>query len=244
MTDDAHITPLLPVYVLGGLDEDEVMVVAEHVQSCISCRAELQAWQKIADDLVLLVPDIAPPSDLHDRLIQRLPKTRPVLTAQKQSWPSRPQIRQPWLSVWGVASLVLIFLLIATNLVLWQRLNRLERTLNPERMQAIPLTGTEAAPNASGFILVSADGRNGALVIDGLEPLDEEEQQYQLWLLRDGEPTSGAVLSVDEDGYGGTRVSAPELLFVYSAAHITVEPTGGSPSPTGVEVLEGSLFNP
>jgi anti-sigma-K factor RskA len=63
-------------------------------------------------------------------------------------------------------------------------------------------------------------------------------------LERDGRSTSGAVFSVDEDGYRGVRITAPASLFLYSGISITVEPAGGSESPTGGQVLSGSLFNP
>jgi anti-sigma-K factor RskA len=102
---------------------------------------------------------------------------------------------------------------------------------------------TDAAPGATGFVLISTDGDDGALVVDGLPPLGES-QQYQLWLIRDGQRTSGAVFSTDEKDYGGTRVRAPRPLTDYSAVGITIEPTGGSTSPTGKQVLAGILPNP
>jgi anti-sigma-K factor RskA len=110
-------------------------------------------------------------------------------------------------------------------------------------MRAIPLSTTDAASNATGFVLVGADGRNGAVVVDGLPPLSEG-QQYQLWLIRDGERTSGAVFSTDEKSYGGTRIKVAGSLLEYSAVDVTIEPAGGSPEPTGSLVLGGPLFNP
>ena len=80
-----------------------------------------------------------------------------------------------------------------------------------------------------------------AVILDQLPQL-EEERQYQLWLARDGERTSGAVLSVDELGYGGGRVRAPEALFNYAWAEVTIEAAGGSPQPTSDVILKGLLF--
>jgi anti-sigma-K factor RskA len=110
-------------------------------------------------------------------------------------------------------------------------------------MRAVPLSATDAAPQATGFVLISTDGADGALVVDGLPPLGES-QQYQLWLIRNGQRTSGAVFSTDENAYGGTRIRAPRSLLEYSAVGISIEPAGGSPQPTGKQVLAGLLPNP
>ena len=77
------------------------------------------------------------------------------------------------------------------------------------------------------------------MVVEGLPVLDEDHE-YQLWLIRNGQRASGGVFSVDADGYGAMVVSSPEALSNYSAFGITVEPEGGSPGPTGDRVL-GSL---
>jgi anti-sigma-K factor RskA len=110
-------------------------------------------------------------------------------------------------------------------------------------MRAVPLSAPVTGSTATGFVLISADGEDGALIVDGLPTL-EEGQTYQLWLIRDGERISGAVFSTDENDYGGTRIRAPRSLLDYSAVGITVEPEGGSPQPTGTQVLGGPLFNP
>jgi anti-sigma-K factor RskA len=107
-------------------------------------------------------------------------------------------------------------------------------------MQTVPLKGTEVAQAASGLIIVSLNGQHGTLVVDRL-PIIEAEQQYQLWLVRDGQRDSGAVFSVNEDGYGSVWVSSPEALSSYSSFEVTIEPAGGSPSLTGAKVLSGNL---
>jgi hypothetical protein len=110
-------------------------------------------------------------------------------------------------------------------------------------MRAVPLTASDPASRSTGYVLISADGDSGALVVDGLPPLGEG-QQYQLWLVRDGKRTSGAVFSTDEKNYGGTRIRAPRSLLDYSSVGITIEPTGGSLQPSGPGVLGGLLIKP
>jgi len=241
MFDETHVSDLLPAYALGSLDADEASHVEEHLLSCWICRNESNAFQTVAEQLSLATPAASPSPDLKDRLLQRVQTARPqqpvLAQAARRSWPER------LLPVWGLASLGLIIALAAFNLSLWQRLNQLEFVTAPGGMRAIPLNGTDEASGATGFVLVAADGRNGALVVDGLPPLNAD-RQYQLWLIRDGHRTSGAVFSTDEESYGGMRIKVAGSLLEYSAVGITIEPAGGSPQPTGVKVLGGPLFNP
>ena len=90
------------------------------------------------------------------------------------------------------------------------------------------------------MLVISSDGEHGTLVVDGLPPLDAS-QQYQLWLIQDGQRTSGGIFSVDGEGYGSLWITSPKPLISYQAVGITVEPAGGSPAPTGERVLGGEL---
>jgi len=247
MSDDTHVLDSLPAYAVGSLDADEAHRVEEHLLSCWVCRNESNAFQAASEQLSFATPVAVPSPDVKERLMQRVRSARP-----SQDGFSAP--RRPWLErllpVWGLASFGLIVLLGVLNLSLWPRLNQLEfvhRTATlattARGMRAIPLAATDQAPGATGFVVVGADGRNGAIVVDGLPSLDES-QEYQLWLIRDGQRTSGAIFSTDEESYGGARIRASRSLLEYSAVDITIEPAGGSPQPTGAQVLGGPLFNP
>ena len=238
---DTHVLDLLPAYTIGSLDADERQRVEEHLLSCWICRNELSAFQTVADELSLAAPVAVPPADLKDRLMPRVQSARPQVKAQvSPPMPARP-FWERLLPAWGLASLFLIVALVASNFILWQRLSQLEFA-TPLGMRAVPLSATDAALRATGFVVISADGDQGVLVVEGLMPLGES-QQYQLWLIRDGQRTSGAVFSTDEHSYAGTRILASRSLLEYSKVDITIEPTGGSPQPTGQQVLEGTLVN-
>lgn len=241
MLNETHILELLPAYALGSLDSDEAAQVEEHLLSCWICRNEATAFQTVGEQLHFAAPAATPSPELKDRLMQRVQSSRPQRPVPAQS-PRRPWLER-LLPVWSLASLCLIIALAAFSLSLWQRLNHLEFLTAPGGMRAIALTATDEAPGATGFVVVSRDGGEGALVVDGLPPLGEE-RQYQVWLIRDGERTSGAVFSTDEESYAGMRIRVAGSLLEYSAIGVTIEPAGGSPEPTGVRVLGGPLFNP
>jgi anti-sigma-K factor RskA len=243
MSNDTHVLELLPAYALDCLDEDETILVSEHLAVCSVCQAELRAYQDVADQLGLTAPTAAPPPTLKTRLMERIHASLPAVSPQSQPswWQSLANLVRRTTPVWGTASFLLILVLLVSNLLLWQQVNRPTAMIGPAGMRAIPLSSTGVAPGASGFIIIGADGQNGAVVVDKLPQLDPEERQYQLWLIRDGQRTSGALLSVDQAGYGGTRITAPESLFEYSTVGITIEPAGGSPGPTGDRVLAGII---
>jgi anti-sigma-K factor RskA len=240
---ETHVFDLLPAYAIGSLEADELDRVEEHLLSCWICRDESSAFQALTDELSFAAPVAEPSSILRDRLMQRVQSARP----REQERVSPPVAARPFwerlLPAWGLASLFLIVGLAASTFVLWQRMSHLEFATAPGGMRAVPLSATDAAPQATGFVLISTDGEDGALIVDGLPPLGES-QEYQLWLILDGQRTSGAVFSTDEKHYGGTRIRAPRPLTDYSAVGITIEPAGGSLYPTGRQVLAGLLPPP
>ena len=73
-----------------------------------------------------------------------------------------------------------------------------------------------------------------------LDMLDSASQ-YQLWLIKDGNRTSGGVFSVLDNSYGVLVVNSSESLSVYDGFGVTIEPAGGSQGPTGSKVLGGNI---
>lgn len=236
MSTEDHVLDSLPGYALNCLDEEELVSISEHLAGCETCQAHLHAYQAIVDQLPLALPQAEPPPRLKQQLMARI---RPA-EIQPSRWQVFSNFMRRTAPVWGVVGLLLIVLLAAGGLLLWQRLNRLEAVTQPNQMQTIMLAGTQAAPKASGLIVLSLDGRHGTLVVDHLPVLDPAHE-YQLWLIRDDRRASGAVFSVNKDGYGSVWVSSPEPLANYSSFGVSIEPAGGSPAPTGSKVLGGSV---
>lgn len=241
MVQEEHVLELLSAYALGCLDKAEAAQVEAHLVECETCRAELQAYRDIVDILPLAMTESKPPSSLKAEIMQRAREIKKASDApQREPWWERvTRFLRQGAPAWGLVSLVLILVLGANNLLLWQRVTRLEK-INQAQLLTVPLKGTEASPGASGIIVISMDGEHGTLVVDGLTNLDDSHQ-YQLWLINDGQRTDGGVFSVGKRGYGYMYVSSPEPLASYSAFGITIEPTGGSPGPTGEKVLGGEL---
>jgi anti-sigma-K factor RskA len=240
--NEVHVIEWLPAYALGSLENIEADQVAEHLATCPECRAELLPYATVAEQLALAAPDGMPPASLKGRILDQLQTRRlePAVAPRRSWWQMVAGLFQKATPAWGIASLALVVLLVISNLWWWQRADRAEPAVDAGGMQVIAMVGTEAAPEAVGTLVISGDGEYGTLVVDGLPALDAEHQ-FQLWLIRDGQRTSGGVFSVNAEGYGALWISSPDPLSSYPGFGITIEPAGGSPGPTGDKVLGGSL---
>jgi anti-sigma-K factor RskA len=243
METQFHVIDLLPEYTLGMLEEGEVERVEEHLGTCEYCRAELQAYREVAGLIAMSAKQFEPPAHVKTELMARVKGDIGEAEGgemRRSIWEKLSGFFAALSPAWTVASLALILLLAASNLLLWGEVNRLQQGMQLNDMRVIALEGTGAAPGATGLIVASVNGEHGTLVVDQLPVLDEEHQ-YQLWLIKDGQRTSGGVFSVSSDGYGSVWVSAPEPLLDYPDFGVTIEPEGGSPGPTGEKVLGGGL---
>ncbi len=240
------ILELIPAYALNSLDADEAVLMSQHLSGCEACQAELVAYEAVVDQMPLAAPDAQPSPVLKGRLIAQI-KSEPASDTAAAPEPSGPE--RSWGQQlgdalqnlftgprWRPVGLVIVIALVISNVLLWQQLNEPD----PNAWQRVRLTGTEIAPEARGIIYISADGRNGTFIVDQL-PLLDPDQQYQLWLIQDGQRTSGSVFSVDDDGYRGLQIDSPLPLQDYDSFGITIEPAGGSPQPTGERVLGYNL---
>jgi anti-sigma-K factor RskA len=239
MSESGHtdIIALLPAYALSSLEGAEAALVAAHLDSCAACRAELNQYEAVVDLLPAAVPEVTPAAGLRDRVLaqaQASTATQPDPADLPTGWRKRwsQQWSQLLRSRWSPVLALAVLLLLAGAVFLWR-----QAQTPPARFE---LTSTEAAPQASGLIEAATDGRQATLSVSGLPPLSSD-QQYQLWLIRDGQRASGAVFSVDADGWAKVPVEASRPLTDYAAFGITIEPAGGSPGPTGQRVLGYNL---
>jgi anti-sigma-K factor RskA len=242
--DHETIVELIPAYALGALDPEEAGAVRQHLATCSGCQDELAVYAAVADSLVLAAPDASPSPSLKDRLMAEV-QARPTPDAAARV--PRASLGQPiWALLQGLAAwprwrpvaAIVILALVASNLLLWRQANPPPDQSSSWRR--IPLTGTEEAPEATGVIYISEDGQKGTLIVDRLPQLGAD-QQYQLWLILDGQRASGGVFSVPGDGYLSLRIKSDRPLRDFVAFGITIEPAGGSPGPTGARVLEHNL---
>ena len=113
-----------------------------------------------------------------------------------------------------------------------QRSQRLESDLSilssPD-YQAIALAGTDVSPNSNARVFWNP-GAEQLYLSPGNLPQPPTDKQYQLWAIVDGAPVSAGVFDVAPDAASLQALSSQ--IAQASAFAITLEPRGGSPSPT------------
>ena len=241
--DHSQIYELLPAYALGCLDDEDAALISRHLASCQKCHVHLLDQQRAVDLLAFGAPRVNPPATLKkklmnnihstlkvDKKVRRLPKRRHRETFWSRLSPS---------PAWALAGLLLITSLFAGNMMQWYNTKSLHHEM-AQGLLIIKIKGTEKAPGADGTLVIGPNRLQGVLVVGDL-PVPDEGYQYQVWLLKDGQHTNGGVFSVSARGYGRLKVTSPESLLGFQAFSVTVEPAGGSPTPTGDEILGGAL---
>lgn len=104
--------------------------------------------------------------------------------------------------------------------------------------EIVPLAGLGKAPGAGGVFY--QHNNRAILVLHGLPPLPAD-QTYQLWLIpAQGPPAPAGLLTIATVNPNGQQVTLPENALGYQAVGISIEPAGGSETPTeGNIVLAG-----
>lgn len=238
MENSEHVFDLIPAYALGSLDLEDEVVVSNHLSTCQVCFSELQSYQQVVDDLSSTIEVRDPPADLKDRLLRQVRDRGQAPSTARDSWWVRLSSEFKRAPTLAIASLVLVLVFVFSSIFLWVEVRGLRAQTSPT-FTSVALEGTDFTPAASGVIIISQDGNYGSLVVDGL-PASPPSQQYQLWLIQDGQRTSGGVFSVGEEGYASMRVYSALPLADFSEFGITIEPAGGSEGPTGEKVLGGT----
>lgn len=221
-----EIKELIAAYVLGAVARSEVPLVRAHILTCDECMEEADRLAGIASSLALDVEDEPLPEGFADRILQ-------TATEGDLPVPSEAAPRRRWSFIpafGGVALLLALIIVTASLFQVRSDLERKERALTAllHSDDGIELKGTSGAtarmvPTASGSYFVVV-GLHGA----------PSNHTYQLWLLRDGAPTSGGTFDVTD---GIALLETGISLERFDAAAVTIEPSGGSPGPTTDPIL-------
>jgi anti-sigma-K factor RskA len=243
----------LSLYALGALQGEERLVVEKHLKGCPDCRHELA---QLRGDLALLALSASgpkPPLRSRERLmaaIAKEPRRTPVRPVKRKTW---------WTALeWAAAAatVAVTLLLLRQNTDLRQRVAALEANSTGQQkqlLQAKELIATFTSADAVHFTLAAGKTppqpqgnaiyvrSTGTLVFLATDmPKLPPQKTYELWLI----PTSGAPIPAGlfrPDTHGSAALIKPTLLTGVEAKTfaITVEPGGGSATPTSTPIMVG-----
>jgi anti-sigma-K factor RskA len=102
------------------------------------------------------------------------------------------------------------------------------------------LTSASTDLSAQGEMYMYPGRANAVVIFSGLPPL-APGQVYQFWLADSERQVASVTFMADARGVGHIIVEAPREVNSFSEVMITVEPSGGSSTPSDQVVLEGAL---
>ena len=241
MTEHSQIEELLPGYALGNLESKDADHISAHLSSCESCQALLDAYEQTVGLLAFGAPRVSPPESLKPELMERIKINSSTRIAEtpKPKARSMPSFFQWFSPALAMASLVVIISLTAVNIMQWKQNKSITIQLSAP-LKIFKMKGTQLAPHADGTFVIGQDNLHGVLVASDL-PKISENKQFQLWLIKNGEKTNGGVFSTTPLGYAVMKVSSPDPLPEYQTFIVTTEPFGGSPFPSGPEMMVGNF---
>jgi anti-sigma-K factor RskA len=255
----------LALYALGTLEGNERSALETHLETCASCRRELEVIRGDLAVVALSASGPQPPARSRDRLMSaiakepRLPVSSLSREAQKPGTVRRSSSWWVGLRWAAAAALVLVVIgLLRQNTALERDLASVKAQFGDQETklrQANDILTTLIDPEAKKFELVAAGAkpqprgkaiyqrRNRGLIFlaSNLPPLPAEKI-YELWLFpsNGGAPIAAGLFKPDANG--SATVVNPPLPEGVDAKNfvVTLEPEGGShEAPRGTPVIVG-----
>jgi hypothetical protein len=269
MTSASHddLRAALPDYVLGTLTGPETATLQAHVVDCAACQTELEELRAVIAGIGTATPETPPPG-LRSRVLQAATMpARAESRVNTPQAPATAVPRRQWMPFALAASL--LFAVVAGGYAWSLRgqlatarqqvddaagyvarlrqelletrrdsaeLVRVMQILNAPNLVRVDLKGQTAGSDAVGRAFWSAT-TGVFFTARGMPPVDAG-RVYQLWTIRGTTATSAGTMTPDASG---TIVHAAEAAGAEppDAMGVTIEPAGGSTSPTLPVVMLG-----
>lgn len=244
---------MIPAHALSALDWTDDRALTDHLAQCVECRQELNEWQQTAAAVALTASPAEPSLLVRERILSQIrserdesitPKIVPFKPPQKNIWSSFGSLGAIAAAILLVFVLVYVFLLWRENRALRQELQTMRQEnqrakedlkwaiiLQKPGSKLMELNGTTAAPGASAKLAYDQSG-HAMVMMSGL-PTPPAGKEYQLWfIVADKPPMRGKTFSTDSHGKGMMEDQLPDVALKSAAFAVTLEPQGGSASPT------------
>lgn len=234
---------LLDAYVVGALDADELTALEKHLsEGCERCDTILSTLSEVTIRLAESVPEREPAPHVKKKLMTSISSTG---SKDKKSG-GFIQKYGGWLAAASLAAVLVIVIFRMSSLredieSLQNNLLEMEDVtslLSSPGMEFIDLRGIGPNERAFGKVVYDKDKGNGVVHMYQL-PQTPEGMQYQIWVMWDGVPTSAGIFTVDEDGSAVLKLTGLPDPTKIASFDVTIEPTGGLTSPTGMMYLTG-----
>lgn len=254
---DENLQMLAEGFVLGALSSAESEAFAQRLaQSEAGALEALAEARRLLLALPYALPQQTPPAHIKEKILKTITtekKPESMSTAESQratvrALPPRT-FRQSMMRSLAWAA---VFLLFAVGYGYWNQQKRIaellteihglkqqlafhvevQRILQKNKSFKVVLNTTKEGQTGTGTAIVDQELARGFFFTDKLPAL-AANQDYQLWYIGNSGPVAAGVFQVNTGGNGAVEIrNLPHDLSVISAFAVTIEPKGGSTSPT------------
>ena len=218
---------LKEAYVLGALTEGEHREFEDYLIEHPELQAEVDDLGVIANLLALAPQEHEPSPELRRNILSRIGAATPT-----EGPPRRARFRGLFGPGGLAAAAIAVVAVLAVVGLFWNEDLRGEF----QASRTYELQGSGAAQNARGEVVGVGDGK--AVLIAKNLPSAPEGKAYEAWLMRGGVPEPAGTFE-PHDGVAAMPIEGP--LHGADAVAVTVEPSGGSPTPTDEPLLTATL---
>ena len=254
MTVHEQFAEDLALYALGSLEGETAVSLAQHLEECAACRQELARLQGDMALMALVTSGPAPPQRARQRLLKALasePRSLRTVLLRRRWWTLAPVFASLVLAVFAIMlwrenarqrdRIDALKADATSNQATFEEAKHLLVLLTDPSAQHVMLVATQSKPQPEGKAIYMP--RNGALVFmaSNLAPLPPEKT-YELWLvpMHGNKPMPAGTFKPDPKGNAMVMMPPMSAGVEAKTFAVTIEPEGGSPTPTMPMVLVGS----
>ena len=246
----------LALLAMGSLEGDERVALEKHLEGCSACRQELEALRGDMALFALSTSGPQPPQRAKQRLMSAIEaesRSRTVGVSDRR--------RSPWWAPLGWATAAAMALGVfwfwrqsdhlASEIARMQReaaarqaeleqAREVVATLTAKDAVVVPVAAPNAPPQPQGKAIYRRDNARLIFVASNMPALPPQKA-FELWLIPvEGAPIPAGVFKPDAHGTAVMVHPALPAGVVAKAFAITVEPEGGSSTPTMPIVMMGA----
>lgn len=238
MTHDLHT--MTGAYALDALDQDESREFEAHLDECEPCAREVREL-RATGAMLGLAASAGVPSSLRDAVMAQVRTTRQLPPVGEQPDDGRvlPLLRRARTTSRALLAVAAALVVIAG--ALGAVVVRDQRELSRVQQAAAAMSAVISSPDAKQIdaggaarVIMSASQGKAVFVARSL-PEAERGRVLQLWVLGDGAPRSVGIVN-------GTMPLVATGVRSGLQLGVTVEPAGGSKSPTTEPVMTMTLL--
>ena len=233
---NAEIHALSGAYAVDALSEDERVLFEAHLATCAACREEVDNLRETASLLGESVA-VAPPPSLREAVLAGIGEIRPLPPVPETGTDNVVPLRRRRLATLVAAAAAVVALVtgLGAGAALWHPWtdDTTQVSVADQVLNAPDATRSQASLGTAHLTLVRSAALGRAVLLADALPAPTGDRVYEMWL----QNAAGEMVPA------GLLPRSTSQKFVLSgdaasaqAAGITVEPAGGSDSPTSAPI--------